>query len=701
MNADLRGNRLGVSLTEMLIGVMIVTIMLAMASVGYVRLVRGEHRSSAQAMLDMDVRKSIEMLRENLRLTSVDRIVLYPAGAGPYTAISFPAASDNNGDGMIDLAPGGTNIIWDQTIIYHVWPGTPSQLLRTTFRPRVNTLSDASRIAQLRQVVLNADHGRSFSAETYESTRVIFTNMFSWGLSTSAQPFNGYDTYLHPEETHFGSALLGPGEHALQFRTLMAGAGRGYKIGLDVLRASASGADHEAEEQTYVAAGATARNDDYQNSGAWSGNRQLVLDATGSNQTVTVTLRNDEWEDTNFDSGGTFAQTAVKFDNTDKDYGLSLSGKGVAWLAGQQTRANMTTTTNDLRGYVVRVLVRGASMPDGGAILQSGAFIRASGQPCLVFRVPPNMALYKGWGLLSGRDVCVARVIGTNYTAAINTSSSSLRWLRINRDPSAGSDIVYAYDDNPFTGYSTLYDLSRTNTYAVTFWVWPDTSAGSMPAWPEQNAAAPGCYMTRETVRESEPLKATQLMSTSWTTDYTVSRDLYALEQIVTGYASSGTFVSQVFDTGKTAPVYDATTWVQAKPLGSSVALAFRAGNTADLTAQTWITAASSGSSPVGLSGRYVQYRATLRPDSTAQSTPQVKRVRVGWPGEEKIVNLSGVTTRGPDYGVFDVAIDGRPLMRSVRIDLTIFRDVMTESYGTQRITSAMLAEVEPRNTGK
>jgi putative component of toxin-antitoxin plasmid stabilization module len=100
-------------------------------------------------------------------------------------------------------------------------------------------------------------------------------------------------------------------------------------------------------------------------------------------------------------------------------------------------------------------------------------------------------------------------------------------------------------------------------------------------------------------------------------------------------------------------------------------------------------------------SGRYVQYQVSLRPDATAQQTPRLKRVRLGWPGDVKIVGISGIATRGPDYGIYEVSVDNTPLVRSVRIDLTIFKDVMSKSYSKQRITSTMLAEVEPRNTGK
>jgi type II secretory pathway component PulJ len=703
MRAVPYNRRRGVTVMEMLVGVAIMMTMLTLAMSGYVRLARGERRGSAQARLDMDVRKAIEMLREHLRLTTVDRILLYPAGVGPYTAISFPAASDNNGDGMIDLAPGGTNVVWDRTVIYHVWPGSPSQLLRTTFRPRNNTLSDAQRVEQFRLVVERADHGSTFTLEPYEATQVVFANLFTWKLTVGARPINGYDTYLHPEETAFGAAVLTPGNHTLRFKTTAPGAGGGYKIGMDVLRASASGSDREAEEQTFAAVGATARNNDYQSSGAWSGNRQLVLDATGTNQALDVTLRNDEWEESNFNRGGTFDRTVVHFVDLDKDNELLLGGNGDTWLAAQQTRADQSSVSVDLRGTCVRVLVRGTAMPDGGAILQSGSLIRAPSycppeMRCLEFRLPPAMKLGDDPSYPNNWWATIARVPGSNYTAAVDSSATGFRWIYIPKVQTSDG-LVYGY--YPDWAYGTHYDVLRTNNYAVTFWVQKNNDSQPVPAWTEQNAGAPGCYVALAPTNTSP----WTLMSQSWTAStpgFAVHSNLYVLERIVTGFASSGTFESQVFDTGKDSPAYDTTTWDAFVPSGCGLSLAFRSGGTEDLSALAWSAAGGSGAAPLGLgSGRYAQFRALLTANATATATPCLRRVRVGWPGEEKIVSFSGIGTRGPDYGVYEVSLDGSPLVRSVRLDLTIYQDILMEGGQMRRITSSMIADIDPRNTGK
>jgi hypothetical protein len=45
--------------------------------------------------------------------------------------------------------------------------------------------------------------------------------------------------------------------------------------------------------------------------------------------------------------------------------------------------------------------------------------------------------------------------------------------------------------------------------------------------------------------------------------------------------------------------------------------------------------------------------------------------------------------------------VDGNPLAKGVTIDLIIYQDVMAFGGKTNRLTSSMVAEVEPRNTGK
>ena len=52
------------------------------------------------------------------------------------------------------------------------------------------------------------------------------------------------------------------------------------------------------------------------------------------------------------------------------------------------------------------------------------------------------------------------------------------------------------------------------------------------------------------------------------------------------------------------------------------------------------------------------------------------------------------------DYPLRYVLVDGKKLKTGLNVWIEIFKDVRGQK-GTQRVTSALTAEVRPRNTGK
>jgi hypothetical protein len=85
---------------EMLIAALLMMFALTAVSIGFLFMYRGERLVSVQNKLDIDVRRSLERVRIDLRLSSLDKVFYYPMGPGPYTAISLPLAHDDNGDGL-------------------------------------------------------------------------------------------------------------------------------------------------------------------------------------------------------------------------------------------------------------------------------------------------------------------------------------------------------------------------------------------------------------------------------------------------------------------------------------------------------------------------------------------------------------------------------------------------------------------------
>jgi hypothetical protein len=144
--------KLGFTLVEVTASVTLFVLVMSLALGGYLFSMKNVNQGDVQNELDMDVQLAMERLKTDLRLSSLDAIFYFPAGTGPYKALSFPLAHDTDGDGLLEK-DGDENLMWDETVIYHVRPTTPNQLVRTTFKPRDNTLTDAQRQAQLEHVV--------------------------------------------------------------------------------------------------------------------------------------------------------------------------------------------------------------------------------------------------------------------------------------------------------------------------------------------------------------------------------------------------------------------------------------------------------------------------------------------------------------------------------------------------------------------
>jgi hypothetical protein len=65
-------------------------------------------------------------------------------------------------------------------------------------------------------------------------------------------------------------------------------------------------------------------------------------------------------------------------------------------------------------------------------------------------------------------------------------------------------------------------------------------------------------------------------------------------------------------------------------------------------------------------------------------------------------VDIAATMLKGPDCGRFLVEIDGQPLIRGVTMEIEIFKDIrMMGGLRKERLRSAMMAEIEPRNSGK
>ena len=695
----------GYSLPEMVVALAITTVAVTAATSGWMFFVRGERMNSAQAELDIDVRKSMENLKHDLRLSSLSQIYYYPAGPGPYEAISFPMASDTNNDGLAESGPGGTNVLWTHTVIYHVWRGSPNELRKTTLYPRDNSLTPAQFQEQLNSVVTYGDASHTYGAAN-SSTRAIFRNLFTWRVWGNGATYDGYSASEERDAgVNFGSAYLGSGTHQLKFSVVgKNAASSSYKIGVDSLVATASGADREGEAQLPVAAqsGATAAYE-YMPKGSWSGNYQLGFPAASTGAYFTLNVANDRWEETNFRGPGAICtRTVVGFDTSlnPKDYILQLEGSPgypwgapsdpYAWYAFDQTASNsVAMTDNSLTGCVVRVLLRGSAQAvNNRAIRFSGSY------PYVYFMAGASplhiQAAYIAEAASSSNATCNAAGPGTPLLFGGTNSVT-----------------ISAYT-GAFGSPASLFATDSTKSYLITFLV--GTNAGNAMKWTESHAGSWGSYVLPA---PSTPSSA-DAQAADWSSKTkNESLDLLAIYGVYTTYPSNGLFTSQIFDTKINSPSYSNVSWNASCPAYTSIQIKVRTGTRPDLSdAPTWTNAtafsssSSSGSGSIsGLSGRYVQFQAVLNPDLSSSyrgwNSPRLKDVAITWAGATKIVDIGATMTKGPSYGICEVTVDGNPLTKGLRIDLSIFKVIAGWGSTGKTNTSSMTTEISPRNTGK
>ncbi len=688
-----------------MVAMALLTVVMGMATAGWLYMVRGEKRNSTQAELDVNVRKTIEQLRSRLRLSALEKVVFYrPPGEDNYTAVSFPLAEDSDGDGLIELE-NGTNIIWDKTVIYHVWNKSPEQLLCTTFSPRSN-LTDAQLREQLAFVVENGKGEGTYNGANAK-TAVVFENLFDWKLWPKGSRFDAYSATQKRELVPFGSVVIPSGVNTLSFRvTGKNQSSTGYGIGLDYLRASPSGSDREAEWQApgTLPSGLTVTKQ-FMSQGSWSDNYQLYFQASAMTQQVNFAIENDCWEEATFRTlGSAFEGVSLKrgtFGTTQEENYVSMDGKGPTWYSEAQaanpTNAYSWVADDEYDNCAIRVLMKGANIQDGG-------FISANGQyPFVLIAAPPWYGgPYKKTRI---KAICIGVADDSNgYASAMNLKTNTMRKMTV------GENTDYAQ----YASLETVlpyYQIVRTNTYSVTFYIdaLGAVDNGAVAFRQDPSASQVNCYvLSNATISD--------VYDGNWSSkaNLKTSSRMPCVELLYTFYPPTASFTSGIFDTTKEDPAYREILWNQ--PLGvtgsgytdtpGSTAIRFkvRSGDDPFLAdAPAWtnvsvITASGSSLESAG-SGRFIQYQANFTSD--VFNTPSLRNVKIRWPGDTRLADISVMLTRGPQYGEFEVLLNGTNLYKGVRIDLSIFKDITSFGGRQERMTSSMMAEIEPRNTGK
>jgi len=372
---------LGFTLTEVIVASAVSVLVIGGAMGAFIQGLQVWQQEQIKNELNFNLEHAMEWIRTDLRLSSVGigLMAFYPPDSNDYTAISLPIAQDVDNDGLLDRDQVTDKIVWNRTVIYHVRPGTPDQLVRTVFNNRLSNATPSQIYQQLANVVQAPNDAAvaaaALTGETVTS-RVIFENLVNLRFRPPSCSYDQYATERFRAGTfNWGSIVLDSGIHTL----LLTVKGKnedstGYGIEVDDLSLSPSGSWRDGERFlptrpqstfTYGTTGGTATAIGRDPGQGWVGGGVMSFVPTGLGSKLRFDIYNDLWCDNNFDdpSGVLASNCSVKYDTSwtssapyIPDFVVTMD-KGIAWTASScadskpaTTFASLTTMTNYIYG---------------------------------------------------------------------------------------------------------------------------------------------------------------------------------------------------------------------------------------------------------------------------------------------------------------------------------------------------------------
>lgn len=550
-----------------------------------------------------------------------------------------------------------------------------SQLRRSIFNSY--NASSAARQVQLEDLVAN---GSDANATTMI---LLSSNTTTLEITPQTATFDGYASSVSRSgSTSFGSARLTAGNHQVRFEvTGKNTSSSGYGIGMDSITLNPSGGPQEAEAllPLYASSGASGTAQDMSSYGAsWGGNYQVHFPASAVGHYMTFETNYDQWLESNF-SNMTYSNALTT--GTNPYVTLSsrqTQGLSPSWTAGAQTGEIGVMNDPSAVGQTVRTVI-------------AGAFIMRSGQ---MMRLKFTAAT----------DAALTIDAATFGPRAAGADAASLVLLYFDNAP------VLAGDTDP-EGSTASPGANSSVTIPAGYHVWTNwfiytvtaPSAVDYVASAYVSSGSASVWTTSPPTTQSYRVDGNHAATvTGWDLlpGYATNTATCAVTELAT-WQDSGTATSQVYDTKMTAPVFNQISWSSSLPTGATITMRVRASANADMSGATaWSAIVGSLISPASLSGvanqRYVQFQATLQAAAPYTLFPTLDDVKITWPGQTAIVELSGYYTRGPDYGIFKVLIDGAQPTRGLEIKLSA-----SGSQQDRTFNFSSTSEVKAMNTGR
>lgn len=694
-----RKNRKGFTLVEAVVALAILVFAMSMAMSGYIFLLKNADEADTQNELDNDVQLTIERLKKDIRLSTMNEMFFYPE-TPPFTAISFPIAYDDedDSDDMIERDEKG-RIIWDETVIYHIRQGTPNQLVRTTFSPRDESLSHDERQKQLNDVVAHGDGSATYNRGNAKSM-VLFSNLLDWELSPSTATINTYAETETEDTIFLGYIMLDPDSvpnrtHKIRFKASgQDSASGGYELGIDRIEGNTALRIREAEDQVIQnQQGASAVR--LYGGLRYDGGHILHFPATQVGNEFSMDLKNDRIEETNF--GGVDAkkyQTVVdtRDDLNPIDTVVQLEGMTACWEASAQTaEPDPVLMSMNQSGKVIRTLLKSDHIACKG--------MRA----CLTFRAPPDNPVQLDH-VFFGESFNNSSVLAFNSAAKLPVTFSNTGTTTTKADIPAGGIVTSDWINIPITNinYLVSYEVVSAPSQLARI------DRNAWPSFPNPSPIAPATTQiaTPISVSKEELAKSDAPWKDAYSTNDVAIQNAYFvpfLESATASFVDKGTYTSAIYDTKLESPTYGDISWNAIVPGGTRLAFKVRSGSTPEeVRTISWNSATTFDSSRTvpGTWKRYIQFQTLMASETgTHLLSPILKDVAIDWNGVRKLVNISGEFIKGPNGGMYEITVDGKELQSALIVDLEIFKDIQSMDGKKRTATSAIKVELSPRNT--
>ncbi len=638
----------GLTIAELMVAAMVSAIIIAAILSVWLFAYRSWIREGRRTHIRIDLLKTTETIKRDIRASSATYMSFYPSDADTYTAVSMPAA-DADEDGFYTLNVYD-EIDWTRTVIYHIFTdgeGNKS-LRRTVFDPRDNTMSHAERYTQLANVVTTGTGGAGSTTDTE-----FLENLDNFAIK--ALPFV-VDFYLNTDAAQrtgrvvFGWERLDAGEHTIRFEvTGKNDAAINYRIGIDCLEIEPCWSRREAEyyASSFAPAGALSTSGEVVVIGhakRWSNRSYLRFRGNSVGDYIEFTDYYDLWRESTFMDSAMDNVYAYYVSTDALGYRAMLElpedrvegSEEISWFAYAQSGDSVQAGQDGyLPGYPItlRTIVSNDDMDAEGDLVR----VRV--------RAPSTNPFAISRAYITRKDDSSDRDGLPNQTTSGRQIDEYHRHQQLffkdiyDTDSPAGTDDIVEYAYIPAGGESwsewvgfplILQDNGNPVDYFITICI-PDLVTTTFPAecgtfdpakydclyWQDPESNTHTYYITGEDY-SSVLLPASGTPVWSGTYSSVTSVNIYAVSNIDT-WPKVGTVESSIFDTGKDSPTYVQAKWSEYNPEGTEILLKARSSDDAYMdTAPDWSSISGSTVNPHSLSigsGRYVQFLAELSTD--------------------------------------------------------------------------------------